>query len=234
MGIARCSEAPTCGTREIDMQADYLQPLSQPQWMDSEEPVQQQRTSEIPLDPSGAELTTFHSHFVGTMELAGDPETVVQYLNAHQGWFCRCAQPMTAEPVGDSGYLLTIGRYGSFGFEIEPKIGLHLLPPDAEGVYRIEVIPDSIPQEQGYEVDFKAALRLVESAQGGDSATPTQTTQVEWTLDLGVILQFPRFIRRLPNALIQKTGDRVLTEIVRQVSRRLTAKVQHDFHAHTG
>jgi hypothetical protein len=217
------------------MQADYFQPLSQPHWVESEESIQQ-RSSEVPLCPSEAEPTAFHSHFVGTMELAGDPKTVSQYLNAHQGWFCRCAQPMTAEPMGESGYLLTIGRYGSFGFEIEPRIGLHLLPPDAEGVYRIEVIPDSIPQEHGYQVDFQAALRLIDSTSGSNSnsAAPTQTTHVEWTLNLGVVLQFPRFIRRLPNSLIQKTGDRVLTEIVRQVSRRLTAKVQQDFQAHVG
>jgi hypothetical protein len=42
---------------------------------------------------------------------------------------------------------------------------------------------------------------------------------------------FPKFIRRLPQGLIQGTGDRVLAQIVRQVSRRLTAKVQDDFHA---
>ncbi|MBV8885364.1 MAG: DUF1997 domain-containing protein, partial [Chroococcidiopsidaceae cyanobacterium CP_BM_RX_35] len=34
----------------------------------------------------------------------------------------------------------------------------------------------------------------------------------------------------LPNSLIQNTGDRLLHQIVKQVSRRLTYKVQEDFH----
>ena len=37
-------------------------------------------------------------------------------------------------------------------------------------------------------------------------------------------------MRRLSHSLIQSTGDRILSQIVRQVSRRLTYKVQKDFH----
>jgi carbon monoxide dehydrogenase subunit G len=55
-------------------------------------------------------------------------------------------------------------------------------------------------------------------------------TKVEWQLDLTVYLQFPKFIRRLPSYLVQSTGDRLLNQVVRQVSRRLTSKVQADFH----
>ena len=54
---------------------------------------------------------------------------------------------------------------------------------------------------------------------------------MQWTLDLGVAIHFPKFIYRLPHKLIQYTGDKVLTQIVRQVSKRLTAKVQEDFHS---
>jgi hypothetical protein len=183
------------------------------------------------LPQADADLTHFHSHFVGAMELSGDTETVTQYLNAHRGWFCRCAHPMAVEPIGENGYLLTIGRYGSFGFEIEPKIGLHLLPPDAEGVYRIETIPGVSPAEQGYQVDFQASLQLIDrSKTEAPEDLPQATTHVEWVLELDVALLFPRFIRKLPHALIQVTGDRLLAQIVRQVSRRLTAKVQDDFH----
>jgi len=45
-----------------------------------------------------------------------------------------------------------------------------------------------------------------------------------------VMVQFPRFIHALPMSLIETTGDRLLNQIVRQVSRRLTHKVQEDFH----
>jgi hypothetical protein len=59
-------------------------------------------------------------------------------------------------------------------------------------------------------------------------------TQVEWTLNLAVAIQFPKFIHKLPQTVIQKTGDNVLKQIVRQVSKRLTHKVQKDFHGQAG
>ncbi|WP_404788609.1 DUF1997 domain-containing protein [Altericista sp. CCNU0014] len=214
------------------MQSDYAQSLSHDNWMDlTEEPSAQ-------TESTSKGLMHFHSHFVGAMELKADAETVEQYLNIHRGWFCRCAHPMAVEPVGENGYLLTIGRYGSFGFEVEPKIGLHLLPPDEQGIYRIETIPDVTPEDNGYKVDFRAALELVDRAtdrsqqpDASQSSPPQNSTHIEWTLDLNVALLFPKFIRRLPHNLIQGTGDRLLAQIVRQVSRRLTAKVQDDFHA---
>jgi Protein of unknown function (DUF1997) len=217
------------------MQSNYTQQLSQDTWMGrSNEQANPQVTPQYALHPSKAlpqdesGLTQFRSHFVGAMELKSDASNVRQYLDAHQGWFCRCAHPMTVEPVGTDGYLLTIGRYGSMGYEVEPKIGLRLLPADEQGLYRIETIPDATEQSQMYQVDFQAELRLVDRP--SDSAATTET-HVEWTLDLEVSLFFPRFIRRLPQALIQGTGDRLLQQIVRQVSRRLTAKVQDDFHS---
>jgi hypothetical protein len=214
------------------MQSDYMQSLSQDTWMDLAQQPTPPETSAAEASPCsvGDEgLMHFRSHFLGAMELNGDPVTVARYLDEHQGWFCRCAHPMAVELIAEHGYLLTVGRYGSFGFEIEPKIGLHLLPPDEQGVYRIETIPGT-SDEQGYKVDFQAALELVERSVDAE-ASPQSSTHVEWTLDLSVALMFPKFIRRLPQGLIQGTGDRLLTQIVRQVSRRLTAKVQDDFHA---
>jgi hypothetical protein len=218
------------------MQSDFAQHLSPETWRTlAEEELPQQVGTANPatLQDGGAELTHFQSHFVGSMELRSDAQTVTQYLNAHQGWFCRCAHPMTVEPVGENGYLLTVGRYGSFGFEVEPKIGLHLLPPDEQGVYRIETIPDLVSEDLGYKVDFKASLQLVDCPIGNSEESnpaPTPVTHVQWDLDLSVSLLFPKFIRRLPHTLIQVTGDRLLQQIVRQVSRRLTAKVQDDFN----
>jgi hypothetical protein len=216
------------------MQSDFAQHLSQDNWRTlAEEESQPTGAAQSTALQNGAELTHFQSHFVGSMELRSDAQTVTQYLNAHQGWFCRCAHPMTVEPVGEHGYLLTVGRYGSFGFEVEPKIGLHLLPPDEQGVYRIETIPDLVSEDQGYKVDFQASLQLVDCPIPNAEASHPKSnsvTHVQWDLDLSVSLLFPKFIRRLPHTLIQVTGDRLLQQIVRQVSRRLTAKVQEDFN----
>jgi hypothetical protein len=63
---------------------------------------------------------------------------------------------------------------------------------------------------------------------------PERVTRVEWVLDLQVQVQFPRFIYALPKPMVQTTGDRLLNQIVRQVSRRLTHKVQEDFQTTMG
>jgi hypothetical protein len=182
------------------------------------------------------ETTRFYSQFTDSMELHADVNTVSAYFDRHHEWFRRCAQPMTVEPIGKNSYALVIGKFGSFGYEVEPKIGLDLLPQDA-GVYRIETV--SLPEDGtlGYTVDFRASMELVDLSHEcvSDSATTagltaTGLTKVQWLLDLTVDIQFPRFIHALPKSLIQKTGDRLLHQVVRQVSGRLTHKVLEDFH----
>jgi hypothetical protein len=181
-----------------------------------------------PLEPSVesgvAQPTHFSGHYSSCMEMYADAATVIAYLDMHPEWFYRCAHPMMADSIGNDSYALIIGRFGSFGYEVEPKIGLHLLPQD-HGVYRIETIPVPGYKPQGYEVDFRAFLQLVE---GEDEEQVI--TRVEWELDLDVAVYFPRFIRAIPQQIIHATGDRLLNQIVRQVSRRLTRKVQLDFH----
>ena len=163
----------------------------------------------------------FHSCHQDCMELFASKEQVAQYLNSHSSWFVRCADPMKVQPLGENGYALVIGQFGAFGYEVEPKIGLELLAPQEDN-YHIRTIPIPNYQAPGYEVDYNASMELVED--------PSGMTRIEWQLDLIVELNFPQFIRRLPHSLVQKTGDRLLNKIVREVSRRLTHKVQEDFH----
>jgi hypothetical protein len=187
------------------------------------------------------ELTKFYSQYIDNMTMYADLQTVATYFDAHHSWFRRCAHPMKAEPLGKNGYALVIGRFGSYGYVVEPKIGLDLLPQD-NGIYRIETIPVPDYVTNGYDVDFRAAMELVEQNTNefsdGASYNGTSTgkmTQVQWQLDLTVSIQFPRFIHRaLPKQLIQTTGDRLLQQIVRQVSQRLTHKVLEDFHTSHG
>jgi hypothetical protein len=169
--------------------------------------------------------TKFYGRYSDFMEMSAPAATVAEYLNTHGSWFSRCAEPMKVQPLGENGYALIIGRFGSFGYEVEPKIGLELLPPE-NGIYCIRTIPIPDYCAPGYDVDYRAALQLKENC--------AELTRVEWELDLTVELHFPRFIQRLPKSLIQSTGDRLLNQIVRQVSRRLTRKVQEDFHQSLG
>jgi hypothetical protein len=102
-------------------------------------------------------------------------------------------------------------------------------------VYRIITVP--IPAGEAsleglYEVEFNASLQLQEpSATPGDNQT---FTLVRWELDLSVWIQLPGVITLLPDSLVQSSGDHLLKQIVRQVSRKLTWKVQEDFHASHG
>ncbi|AFY45683.1 DUF1997 domain-containing protein [Nostoc sp. PCC 7107] len=189
-------------------------------------------TDHVVTDATLATQTQFCGCYSDYMAMYAPIHQVAEYLNAHSSWFTRCAEPMKVQPLGENGYALTIGRFGSFGYEVEPKIGLELLPPE-EGIYRIRTIPIPDYQAPGYDVDYKASMQLKDYP-SDDAAMSAGVTRVEWDLDLKVYLHFPRFIQRLPKSLIQSTGDRLLNQIVRQVSRRLTRKVQEDFHQSIG
>ncbi len=172
--------------------------------------------------------TEFCGYYSDCMEMSASAESVAEYLDNHASWFVRCALPMKVQPLGDNGYALGIGRFGSFGYELEPKIGLELLPQE-QGIYRIRTIPIPGYDPINYDVDYHASLQLFEDSVEKNGVLE-YTTRVEWGLDLKVYIQFPKFIQRLPKSLVKSTGDKLLNQIVRQVSRRLTRKVQEDFH----
>ena len=181
------------------------------------------------------ETLHFQGNYIGHMEMYADAATVAQYLDAHQDWFHRCAQPMAVEPIGENGYGLTVGKFRSLNHEVEPKIGLHLLPQE-EGVYRIETIPVPGYEPVGYDVDFNASMTLCEGSQADipEGLSIEQSTHVEWELQLSTWVEVPRFIQVLPDNLVKSSGDKLLNQIVRQVSKQLTRKVQKEFHTTHG
>jgi hypothetical protein len=178
---------------------------------------------------SDPRVRCYGSRFADLMEMRAPAELVAAYLDRHEGWFRRCAAPMGVAPLGHNGYALTLGRFGNFGFEVEPTIGLELLP-QSEGIYRILTVPTggaASGLEELYDVDFNAALQL-------DQTSTAACTEVRWQLDLRVWIRLPGVITLLPEALVQTSGEHLLRQIVRQISRRLTWKVQEDFHASHG
>ncbi len=187
----------------------------------------------VHIEKSVGTTTMFCGRYQDNMDMYASADTVAEYLDNHGSWFSRCAEPMKVEALGENGYALVIGRFGSFGYEVEPKIGLELLPPE-DRVYRIRTIPIPDYQAPGYEVDYNSSLQLIEIQESSVPTIANEITRVEWELDLRVYINFPKFIQRLPKSLVQSTGDRLLNQIVRQVSRRLTRKVQEDFHQSLG
>jgi hypothetical protein len=188
-----------------------------------------------PLRSSGdPRVRCYRSQFADLMEMRAEPALVAGYLDRHEGWFRRCAAPMQVSGLGPNGYQLTLGRFGNFGFEVEPTIGLELLP-QSQGVYRIVTVPPELFQanlQDLYDVGFNAALRLDQQGEAEDPASGL--TLVRWELDLSVWIRLPAVIGLLPESLVQSSGDHLLRQIVRQISRRLTWKVQEDFHATHG
>ncbi len=186
-----------------------------------------------------AKIFLFQASFIGSMDMFSDVDTVANYLNAHEGWFCRCAQPMKVEPLENNGYILIVGKFGSLGYEVEPKIAVVLNPP-VDRIYQMYSIPVPNYHPCGYDVNYQASMELKETTSENyqnhtnlfkkQVSIPNLITRVSWTLNLEVQVEFPKFVYKLPSSLIQSTGDRLLGQIIRQVSPRLTYKVQHDFH----
>jgi len=190
---------------------------------DSSPPHQALADSQAPVEG----VLRFEGHYAGQMEMAASPTTVGDYLNRHQGWFPRCASPMQVSPISDHGYALVVGHYSVLGYEVEPKVGLYLAPLE-QRIYRIDTIPIPDYEPPGYDVDFKAILELRDhSSEGVDVALGTL---IDWNLNLMVNIHVPKFLGALPHHLVKASGDRLLNQVVRQVSKRLTRKVQEDFH----
>ena len=213
--------------------------ITEDQMFEEDVVVVDEAANEMPSSQKLKEVSDpiwFKTYFIGYMEMYADVETVAKYFDDHSSWFRRCAHPMTAEPIGTTGYALTIGRFGALGYQVEPKVGLDLLPGN-DGVYLIQTIPVPDYTPPGYEVDFQAEQALVEAAMDfGENlqAFNGKMTRVEWKLNLAVGVCIPKFILGLPREKIQNAGDRLLSQIVKQVSRRLTSKVQEDFHTFLG
>lgn len=204
-----------------------------------------QPTLRLSGDP---QVRRYASHFADLMEMRAPADVVGRYLDRHEDWFRRCAAPMTVASLDRDAYLLTLGRFGNFGFEVEPTIALELLPQE-NGVYEIVTLPlaDQSANLQGlYDVDFNASLRLDETdGQSLSASGPIEVsneevdllmshTLVRWQLDLAVWIRLPSMLNLLPDGLVQSSGDHLLKQIVRQISRKLTWKVQEDFHANHG
>ncbi|MGD1717335.1 DUF1997 domain-containing protein [Hydrocoleum sp. CS-953] len=194
-------------------------------------------TTEIDT-PETSKITWFNTKYSDCMELYVDVETVANHFASHRNWFCRCAHPMKVQPIGENGYDLLVGKFGSFGYHVEARVGLELVPPDSAGIYRIRNIDVPNYTPPGYEIKFQSEMKLVElpteqfctQKEIQKLGLPPVITGAKWDLDLTVGVKFPEFILKMSPGLIQKTGNNLLLKIVRQVSRCLSYKTQIDFH----
>lgn len=206
----------------------YSLPPVGPTATDEVIPPQGQTAEPLPHEDKNLVL---QGQYAGQMEMAASVDNVGEYLNQHRGWFPRCASPMQVSPISDHGYALLVGHFSILGYEVEPKVGLYLAPLD-QRIYRIDTIPVPDYEYPGYDVDFKAVLELKDQEKNETNLSPM--TLVDWQLSLNVKIHIPRFMNALPHALVKSSGDRLLNQVVRQVSKRLTRKVQEEFHTTQG
>ena len=198
------------------------------------------------LNSQSKPVMTFQTKFTGIMEMYGDRETVAKYLKNHQGWFTRCAEPMKVQPFGNDGYTLIVGNYGAFGYHLEPQMSVILETSEGDSCYKMYSVPNS-QYEANYDVNYCSILHLhaiptseavtkVDKifSQYGMKNVPSEVTKIDWTLNLSINIRFPSFIYKLPQSVVKSTGNRVLSQIVKQISPRLSYKVQKDFHDRFG
>ena len=84
-------------------------------------------------------MRRYISRFSDSMEVRTTAETVTHHLDQHQPRFQRCEEPMAVREMDDQTYVLTLGQFGNFGFEIEPTIALKMLP-QKNNIYRLETV----------------------------------------------------------------------------------------------
>lgn len=198
--------------------------------------------SDEKLEINSQNPISFQSSFCGIVEMYSDEDTVTNYLNDHQGWFVRCASPMKAEPFGDNGYTLIIGNYGAFGYNVNPQMSV-ILESSQSKYYSMYSVNNPDFNYSGYEVDYRSnmsieSIPLCQASVGiekvysqyGKNFLPENITKINWHLDLQVKVRFPPFIYKIPMSIIQNTGDRLLSQIIKQISPHLSYKMQKDFH----
>ena len=84
-------------------------------------PLSRQQTDNL-RSGSDPQVRCYRSQFADKMEMLAPADQVARYLDRHECWFTSCATPMRVRPLDAQSYALTLGRFGNFGFDVEPTI----------------------------------------------------------------------------------------------------------------
>ena len=158
---------------------------------------------------------------------AGSQAVVAAYLDDHQELVPRCASPMQVEAIDQKSYSLTLGRFGNFGFEVEPTIALRSCRSRKGSTGSKPCRRAASPWPAG---SLRRRLPRPGCAGSPKQDTPHRAmgsgSQASGSAAQGD--------HHAAGSVVQSSGDHLLRQIVRQISRRLTWKVQEDFHATHG
>jgi len=179
-------------------------------------------------DPSTDPFVHLVTGRQGEVDLETSVEDLADYLRHHQSWIHRCFKPLTVQPLGGADYRLQFFRIGGLGFELEPHFAITIWE-DPQHCFRLSSL--DLPEDEPlpYRVDCQATFRIEERVQ-----EPTAITRVYWGLILKVDIELPGFLQALSRPLVQKVGIKVVNQVTRSMSDRLTHNVCTDFYRSVG
>jgi len=164
----------------------------------------------------------------GEVDLETPVEDLAKYLRHHHQWIHRCFKPLTVQPLGGADYRLQFFRIGGLGFELEPHFAITIWE-EPQHCFRLASL--NLPEDQSlpYRVDCQATFRIEQLA-----LDPTPIARVYWGLLLKIDIELPGFLQVLSRSLVQKVGIKVVNQVTRSMSDRLTHNVCTDFYRSVG
>ncbi|GAB4218538.1 MAG: DUF1997 domain-containing protein [Synechococcales cyanobacterium] len=164
----------------------------------------------------------------GQVDLETPVEDLADYLRHHQEWIHRCFKPLKVNPLGEGNYRLHFFRIGGLGFELEPHFAISIWE---EPLHQFRLDSLDLPEDEPlpYHVDCQATFRI---EQLPDTDRPI--TRVFWGLVLKIDIELPGFLQVLSRSLVQKVGIKVVNQVTRSMSDRLTHNVCTDFYRSVG
>ncbi len=204
---------------------------------ESEDPGQ------VPINP-GFEV---ESTCQGQVDLQTDAPTFATYLDSHRDWMERCFKPLKVLPLTDDSYKVQFFRIAGLGLEVEPCFGIQLWSED-RSLFRLRSIELPMEAETPYQITCLSSFRLepLEPASplSGYSAggfvretsrgSSPPMIRVHWHLNLLVGMELPGLVKSLPSAFVHRVASRIVNQVTRSMSERLTRNVCSDFYQTIG
>ncbi len=172
----------------------------------------------------------------GEVDLETDQATLADYLTQHSRWIERCFKPLQVYPLAADAYKLQFFRIGGLGFELEPCFGVQIWS-EGDSLFRLGSI--ELPSDEGlpYRVQCQSSFRLEEISPTTRKDPKRQApivTRVHWHLYLNIHMDLPGFLQALPYSLVHRVGSKVVQQVTRNMSDRLTHNVCSDFYRWIG
>jgi hypothetical protein len=176
----------------------------------------------------------------GQVDLQTDLPRLADYLQNHRDWIDHCFKPLKVEALSANTYKLQFFRIGGLGFELEPCFGVKIWA-DEGNIFRLSSIELPSDAHLPYKVDCQSYFRLEELSRSEGQDQPDQKedshptlTRVHWDLQLCIQMELPGFLLALPRNLVHRVGTKVVVQVTRSMSDRLTHNVCTDFYKSIG